>query len=246
MKNTIIKFKNYLKEFQTNRKKLLTEFEKELELLQKIIDVDVKLLNTYSIAELNKKITFARIFGFNDTILETMFSIDKNILTKMNSKKRKITSIDQLLVVFNTLTHVYNALKSQYIQTRDIINAYENDKIKDPINNIADLFAQIKYTNLTTEETSIIIGMAISFNSQYASKHKNHQIQHLDTINALNQYYNSDGTLKYNEDVRLFKLLLNSLDELCYDETEFLYRILNQKQLYFCNDIVILLEIMKE
>lgn len=247
MENTIIKFKNCLKEFQANRKKLLTECEKELELLQRIINVDTKLLKEYTtnghnIEELNKKIIFARMFGFKDTILETMFTIDNNILTKISSKKRKIESIDELLRVFHSFTDFYNYLKSQYIQTRDIINAFENDKIKDPINNIGDLFAQIKYTDLTTEEISTIIGMGISFNSQYAKKNKNHQIQHLEMIDALSKYYNPDGTLKYNEDILSFNFLLKSLDELCYNETELLYRILNRKQMHFCNDIVILLE----
>ena len=233
MENTIIKFKNDLKSFQSNRKKLLTAIEKELSLLKNTIDNGINFLKKYTIEEINKNIKFARIFGFDDHILETLVS---------GKRKEKVLAANKLLNSYQILNDIYNSIKEEHLQTRDIINAFENDKIKDPINNIVTLLSQIKYTNLTDEEISTIIGITISFNSQYAKKHKQHQIEHIDIIHELSKYYNSDGTFKYNEDIELFNRLLNSLENLYYDGAEIIYRILNQKQMNFCNNIITLLK----
>ena len=56
MENTIIKFKNCLKSFQINRKKLLIEFEKELQVLKQTIEQGIDILDKYTIDELNSKI----------------------------------------------------------------------------------------------------------------------------------------------------------------------------------------------
>ena len=42
--------------------------------------------------------------------------------------------------------------KQEYIKTQKIINAFENDKIKDPINDIETLFSQMSFTSLNIDE----------------------------------------------------------------------------------------------
>ena len=124
MENIIIKFKTNLKEFQSTRKKLLLAIKKELLLLKHIIDKGIEILTEHTIEEINKNIDLARIFGFDDNILKSLIS---------RKKKERILAAKKLFASYQMLNDIYNNLKQEHLQTRDIINSFENDKIKDPL-----------------------------------------------------------------------------------------------------------------
>ena len=84
--------------------------------------------------------------------------------------------------------------------------------------------------------------MAISFNSNYAKRNKKHNIKNIDIIEKLAQYYNQDGTFKYNEDVITFKNLIEKYDLSNTDEDELFYTIFDTKEKYSIMDLVELLE----
>jgi len=234
MNNFIIKFKQDLKKIQSGRKNILKQCKKELELLQEMIAaamiVCISKQTNASIADelpISAKICPPEI--------------DMNELFGNGEKSTKVEK-GELFIIHHILSDFYEFTKKEYNETQSIINAYENDKIKDPINNIGLLFRQIAHTTLNTEEISKIIGMAISFNSQYAAKHKDHIIEEIDTINQLAKYYNQDGTFKYNEDIKTFSILMKNLDITYLDEVETIYRMLNLNTIFFYKDIVVLLK----
>ena len=237
MKNFIVQFKKDLKQIQISRKELIKYCEIELSLLERLLKQDSTLCVEYSFEELRKKFIITRMFSCIEENIQTFIQGKKK-----NSKKSYQKSYENIKNIYKMILEFYKTLKREYIETQSIINAYENDKIKDPINNISILFSQIKYTTLKPENISRIIGMAISFNSQYAKKRNNHNIAHIETINELTEYYNVDGTLQYNEDTETFSNLIKSLDIACLDEAEALYRMLNLSKIDFCEDIVTLLQ----
>lgn len=226
MNEIIIKFKTVLKHEQTQRKEFLTQAEYELLVLEKLNNDDKNVTDYIDIDDGNilDKLEIFRTFAISYTIKETL----KKELTKEKKKinienifKRKeedrITdqTFADTIVNFKKFIDVG---KNLYSETQNIINAFENDKIKDPINNLDVLIDHIRAAYLTTEESSIILGMTIWFNSQYAKKNKNHQILNIDLIDILSNYYNKDGSFKYNEDCETFKntlrlLLQQSIDE---------------------------------
>ena len=233
MENYIIKFKNNLKQMQIIRKQFLKKCENELKLLERMLNYDITIYNEFTLDELTDELIIAKIF------YEPNFETNKLFQSK---KKEQRKSTERLEKIYNKLCEFYQYAKKEYIETQSIINAYENDKIKEPINNITILFIQIANTNLTTEEISQIIGMAIFFNSQYAKKHPNHKIEEIDTIHKLAVYYNQDGTFKFNEDIQTFSNLIKSLDIISLDEIETLHRILNLNKIFYYKDIITLLQ----
>ena len=233
MNNYIVKFKNDLKFYQTKRKTILKQCEKELELLEKIINFPLSLLCLIDIKEMCKKFHFAPMVYSIETSVQNMVNCKKN-------KKQKETKEIQNL--YNKFSSYIENIKNDHIITQNIINAFENDKIKDPINDIEELFKQIRFTSLTSDEISRIIGMAISFNSNYAKRNKKHNIKNIDIIEKLAQYYNQDGTFKYNEDVITFKNLIEKYDLSNTDEDELFYTIFDTKEKYSIMDLVELLE----
>lgn len=232
MTKTIIKFKTELKGFQIKRKQIIAQCEKELALVKRLINKDRSLYQEYTTEELAKELTLVKLFGF----------IHDRISTAINGKKKdKTAALEQMENAYNGLSEFYQHLKQEHLITQTIINAFENDKIKDPINNISKLFAQFKHASLSIEETSRIIGMAISFNSQHAKRNKKHKIQDIDIIHILATYYNPDGTFKYNEDIASFAFLLNELDDMYLNSEEIIYRLFNLKEIDFYSQIVKLL-----
>lgn len=203
MENYIVKFKHDLKKEQISRKEIIKESENELALIERIINQDPTVIN-----KINTKEKFQ--------IIQIFYSVNQIILTIINNKEKKKNrqkALELLKSNYELFSNFVEYMKKEYTITRNIINAFESDKIKDPINDVNELYSKIKYTSLTAEETSKIIGITILFNSQYASKHKNHHIKNIDIINKLTQYYNQDGSFKYNEDIATFQNLIESLFE---------------------------------
>lgn len=205
MENFIIKFKNDLKHEQISRKKLIKELESQL---SKLEDIIIKLHSIEKALEANNI----------DTDLPTLVMLDPtlsatidSIINKKTKKRKRTIDLDSLTTKYGVYFSFYSFLKSQYNSTQTIINAFENDKIKDPINHLNELIVKLKFTHLSITEINKIIGMAIVFNSKYAKKNKNHSIDNIDIINQLAEYYNEDGTFKYNEDTETFENLMKLL-----------------------------------
>lgn len=203
MENYIVKFKRDLKKEQISHKEIIKQSENELALIKRIINQDPTVIN-----KINTKEKFQ--------IIQIFYSVNQIILTIINNKEKKKNrqkALELLKSNYEAFSKFIEYMKKEYTITQNIINAFENDKIKDPINDVNELYSKIKYTSLTAEEINKIIGMTIFFNSQYASKHKNHHIKNIDIINKLTQYYNQDGSFKYNEDIATFQNLIESLFE---------------------------------
>lgn len=214
MKNDLIIFKNDLKAIQSIRKQFIKQLESELEVIKQILNHDPSIKKADKITIINKFKLSPMLYSLNEIIEE---SIDK--------RKKKNTDVE-LERFHEYLEECIKRLKGEYLKLQNIINAFENDKIKDPINDIQELINNMKFTTLTLKEINQIIGMAISFNSQYAKKNKNHNIQDINIIHQLAEYYNLDGTFKYNEDVIRYQELLEMI--LSTDDIDFeIYNIIN-------------------
>lgn len=236
MENIIVKFKNDLKKYQQSKKPILKKCEQELQLLDKLINIEsgvIVLPNEDMFKELEKGLFITSTLGNIDEIIKNLF--DKSKRKQKKSRQVIKLSRDQLL----EFTEV---VKEEYNKTQNIINAFENHKIKDPINDIEILFCQMSYTSLTIEEINNIIGMAIFFNSQYAKKNKNHQIKNIDSIHQLAEsYYNQDGSFKYNKDILSFEKLIKEVISHNTPGIEAINRILSLKELYSTDEIIQLL-----
>ena len=163
MDNIIVKFKDDLKKYQSTRKRLLKNCEKELELLNKLTTIDVTILEEKDIIDIKELLFITKNLGdINEAI--------RNLLDKRKRKQNK--SKQHIELLRDQLAEFTEIGKQEYVKTQKIINAFENDKIKDPINDIETLFSQMSFTSLNIDEISKIIGMTISFNSQYAKKNK--------------------------------------------------------------------------
>lgn len=234
MENFIVKFKNDLKKYQSLSKKILKKCEEELKLLNKLITLDVIILQEGEIIEELKQAFFVT------TSLGNVNEAIKNLADKRKRTQNKGRQVIQIL--HNQLLEFTEVIKEEYNKTQKIINAFENHKIKDPINDIETLFCQMSFTSLTIEEISNIIGMAISFNSQYAKKNKNHQIKNIDAIHQLAEsYYNTDGSFKYNLDILTFEKLIKEVITRNIPGIESLYRLLTTNELYSTDEIIALL-----
>ena len=234
MDNIIVKFKDDLKKYQSTRKRLLKNCEKELELLNKLTTIDVTILEEKDIIDIKELLFITKNLGdINEAI--------RNLLDKRKRKQNK--SKQHIELLRDQLAEFTEIGKQEYVKTQKIINAFENDKIKDPINDIETLFSQMSFTSLNIDEISKIIGMTISFNSQYAKKNKNHQIKNIDAIHQLaKSYYNTDGSFKYNKDILTFEKLIKEVIPHNYPGIEALHRLLSLNELYTTDKIVALLE----
>lgn len=208
MENYIIKFKNDLRAKQATNKKLINHFETRLSLLELILTVKPTLIAELETNDIDLNF-------FRAPIIYSIEETKKNLMNltskKRINKKKTEQELEKLKIYYNAIKDFLEFIKTQQIITQNIINAFENDKIKDPINNMEELYQQLNYTSLSIDEISKIIGMAIAFNTKYAKRNKKHNIKNINIINALSVYYNLDGTFKYNEDTKTFKDLIELL-----------------------------------
>ena len=233
MENFIVKFKNDLKQYQSARRSILKKCEQELILLNKLINLDATIVQDINIISVEESFFIATTLGCIDQAIRDI--IDKR-------KRKKEQGRQAVKILHDRLFEFTEGLKKEYTKTQKIINAFENDKIKDPINDIEALFCQMSFTSLTIEEISKIIGMAISFNSHYAKRNKNHQIENIDIIHQLaNDYYNADGSFKRNLDILTFERLIKELIKHNFPGIEAIHRLLSSNELYTTDEIIALL-----
>ena len=75
----------------------------------------------------------------------------------------------------------------------EIINAIDNYKIKGPVNDIGLLYVYLIMVGMEDDELSNILGKVAMFNSKYAQKNKNHNIENIALCDKLAKCCNNDG-----------------------------------------------------
>lgn len=205
MKNLIIKFKTDLKQYQSARKKLLKQCEHELRLLEKLINYDPTVIQELNMENINESFPISTTLGTIDLSLTNFFD-------KRKRKKQKEKEIEIIKYLYDRLISFVDTVKREYIITQNIINSFDNDKVKDPINNMQILSNSLGYSKLTFEEQIKILGMAIYFNSQYAKKKKSHNIENIEAMHTLAEnYFNQDGSFKYHPDTLTFERCIKEI-----------------------------------
>lgn len=193
MDDFLIRFKNSVKQSQLNRKKKIKALEAELNELEMILSDPVSRRNLKS----NPLQVVKRI-----PIFTTLFTYLISICD--------VKSIEDIFVKFSSMAKM---LRSYYNYLQKSINAFDNEKVISPLQDLFILIYHLRCADLSIEEKSRILGMAIYFDSQYALKHKSFRIKDINAIHALKEYYNQDGTFKYNENIDEYLRLLNKIGE---------------------------------
>lgn len=231
MDSYIVTFKNDLKQKQIKLKKVIKTLQGDLDFFKKLLARDITLEGV-SIVE--KAATSIKVHSLKFCI--------KNLF---GNEKKEIEEGKALVEdICNSTIETIEEFKSDYISTQKIINAFENDKVKEPIEDLSQLFNQFRFISLSDKEISRIIGLVILFNYKYAKKNKNHKIERIDIINELVSYYNEDGTFKYNEDVLKYEKLMLDLVEAKSDsskESEIYDHIFNNVKIFSIKKLMLLL-----
>lgn len=194
MDDFLIRFKSSMKQSQLYRRKNLKDSEAEIYELDKIFSSPMSAMKDFldNPNQYNNKFPIFISFYMASIVISGH------------------ESINTIYARFSLMTKAYRAY---YNHLQKSIDAFDNEKIKSPIQDLFPLFYHLKFANLSIEEKSKILGMAIHFDSQYALKHKEFFIKDIDFIHALSKYYNPDGTFKYNENVDEYLRLLIKLGE---------------------------------
>ena len=80
--------------------------------------------------------------------------------------------------------------------------------------------------------------MTINFNTRYAKKNKKHQIKDIHIIDTLSDYYNQDGSFKYNDDTFMYNYLM----ELLFQNNEIINILFNNEPKFTISKLTTLLE----
>lgn len=194
MQNFIIKFKESIKQDQIRRRKMIKRMESE------ILELD-KVFSNFDYAKseyLSKNIKFSSKLP----LFTAFYMTSSTIFDESNFEK-----------IYNDFLKTFKKYKGYYNYLQMSINAFNNEKMISPLNDLYFLLLQLNFSYLSDEEKSRIFGMAIYFDSQYFLKHKNNSIKDIDIICSLSKYYNEDGTFKYAEDVEEYSNLLDEFSE---------------------------------
>ena len=233
MDNFLIKFKNQLRKLRKELDDLIKKNNEELDSLDKLI-AELKSENNLPWGErllksLHEKFDFKNAknkFNFIELKRVRLFCPKGKSVEGLvaKSKKGDKQALQDLSVIYDEFSQYINNCIDTVKRLQYFINAYENDKIKAPICDVSGLFEQLFCVKLTIEEVSRIMGMTIVFNSKYAKKNKNHDINNIDVIRELACYYNDDGTFKYTENSvnfeELMKKLLSDVDSSCENQVD--------------------------
>lgn len=194
MDDFLIRFKNSMKQSQLHRRKNLKNSEAEIYELDKIFSSPMSAMKDFldNPNQYNNKFPI-----FISFYMASIISSGHE-------------SINTIYARFSLMTKVYRAY---YNHLQKSIDAFDNEKIISPIQDLFPLFYHITFADLSIEEKSKILGMSIHFDSQYVLKHKDFFIKDIELIHALSKYYNPDGTFKYNENVDEYLSLLIKLGE---------------------------------
>lgn len=241
MEKYIIPFKKALKEYQVERKNMIKKCEEELDLLRRLLSKDLSAFLELNENNISEKFPIIIKFHSIELLKESIDNITDDKVKKKQKQK-------EFLILTNTYQEFSNFVawtKAEYIKTQNVITAFDNNKIKSPINDVNDLIDQLRAVPTTIEAFNALIGMTIYFNSQYAKRKQNHKIINIEIIDKLSEYYNQDGSFKYNEDIETFQYLIEKLFEKSINtevDNLFLYNSPNILSIFSIKDLVYLLE----
>lgn len=213
MENVFIKFKNDFKRLRNKSLEFIKQHEEELEFLVNIKN-NIKRINAERMLGTEKKMFSIGCEDIkNKLVLFSRFTWSFDVIEDLINRcvKGEADAYLRFSAAIYEFSGYVKYLKSEVSFIREGINAFDNDKIKAPINDVEAFYCNLLFTTLSLEEFSRVFGMVIAYNSSYAKKHVNHKIKNIDIINKLALYYNMDGTFKYNIDINNYKELMNSL-----------------------------------
>ena len=202
----IIKYKNALKRLN----KVYKEFYREIDYQKSIIEGSMNI--TANIDRILKNTKFSgRKLTTEDL---TMISKANSIIELEGSMTDDLESHEILL----------GKSKKSSLVVSGIINSLGSDGLTLPISKLTDIwftFFALSYYKIETFELAEIIqiiGSIISFNSKYARKNRKANIEKIESMHVLADYFNPDGSLKYNPDYETFA---NALRQIFHDETNY-------------------------
>lgn len=207
MNNLLIKLKEELKNLRKEREIYIKTSKIELFNLSIVIDEIEKEHNKPILSKIfskKPKITYSdSILMTNLSLVEafnkTGINISSLITKSKNGEKKSFTMLTNIV---SNYSNYISKLETSIKKLQNYINAFDNDKVKNPIKDIEALFIELLRTNLTNEEINQIIGMLIYFNKEYFEKN-DETINSVDKkiLDTLYTYYNKDGSFKYNKNV---------------------------------------------
>lgn len=207
MNNLLIKLKEELKNLRKEREIYIKTSKVELFNLSIIIDEIEKEHNKPILSKIfskKPKITYSdSILMTNLSLVEafnkTGINISSLITKSKNGDKKSFTMLTNIV---SNYSNYISKLETSIKKLQNYINAFDNDKVKNPIKDIEALFIELIRTSLTNEEINQIIGILIFFNKEYFEKH-DETINSVDKkiLDTLYTYYNKDGSFKYNKNV---------------------------------------------
>lgn len=215
-----IKFKNFLKQYrsyvgtclQANNYRLTVmarQLNEGFETLKKAIGNDTDA------------------FLSNDAVLD--YCAFKRYIEKNDLSEELIKKLEEKYPEFKELEtyHAEIVSKNQsYLycikEVGNIIRSYDDDKVKEEITDIALLLRLLRYALefefINFEELSTLFGMAINFDNKVLNKKQDdikfcRKFFQFNEIKRLSEYYNVNGTFKFNEDLETFKAIIEYLVE---------------------------------
>ena len=156
-----------------------------------LINVDGELK---SFEEINEQLTFDNFSG-----------LPENTQSVYNKEKQDISYV---CIDLNTdLEQVLSNIRRTYSVNQEIINAMDNEKIINYID-LERLLSHLVTSKLSPVDTLEILGVAVGFDVKYLENHPNADLPNTLFVSKLSDYFNIDGTLKLNEDIAQFRIIL--------------------------------------
>lgn len=228
-----VELKKEIREKQVLDKKIIKNIEREIEEFRQMF-IDGNVINmeqfTTNFPFLYKQLLmyiFNRTLEQNEAknIINDFHSSFKEAITHINGDpceflKNVLDSLKQLLKLPDVkksktidldldedFDKILSDIRRVYNANQLIINAMDNDKIINYID-LERLLAHLASSTLSTADTFEIFSLAVGFDIKYLQMHPNIKVANFEYVEKLSSYFNVDGTLKINDDIESFKLIL--------------------------------------
>lgn len=153
-----------------------------------------------------RKVSGKEVFNYlSDEDLDTNDMMNIILVKYSNGDLNQIIKLTRIYINFSLFIII---IKEYIKEINSLIVAIDDDKIKAPINDISILYSNLILLRMSNKDINNILRSAITFNSKYATKNKNHKIKDIDLTLELAKYY--EGT---NKDNILLEELLNKLKD---------------------------------
>lgn len=218
MKSAVV-LKNIIREHRKDADAELEKVKKEKEFVLN----DIEELVSKKMKKSMEKIGFFK----NPTSLDFL---DNSLIEDL-----KRTAPGQKLLELLKREHFYNSV---IVQTQSLIRIFDNDLAKQPHSlsaffDIVTAFKTMKerltdvtkssiYSELTDQVITECFGMVVAADFKYLSKMEEIAPEQIELVKTLINYFNPDGTFKYNEDIATYikalKEITSYIDIYFYDE----------------------------